>query len=329
MARLQFFAFYPDAFMGSESVKLMTMAERGAYITLLCHAWENDGLPTSLALLARVCGVSKDEMTELWEGPLGECWEERDGRFVNPRQEEERDRASEKSGAAKKAAETRWAKKRAAAEKAAADANAMRTHSERNADAYADAMHPQCERSTTLALPPDQTRPEHSLTSFVSENARAREVGPQLRKVLAKELEPLSDEAMALVVRLDAQTREARKADKRAGPEMGSAAWRKHLALARRDLEAFRVRVELTEERSAKNLQEPDPPRGGGAKPHEKLTARGAQKRRNDAVLEEMIRRDRQGPPGARVVNAEQVPRPFGLAGGSGSQKAAQAEVGP
>src|SRR5690348_14855054 len=55
------FQFYPDAWLSSTSVSLMTPAEEGAYIRLLCHAWQSEdcGLPDddeALAELSRLRG---------------------------------------------------------------------------------------------------------------------------------------------------------------------------------------------------------------------------------------------------------------------------------
>jgi uncharacterized phage protein (TIGR02220 family) len=39
------FQFYPQDFISDINVQAMTLEERGAYITLLCHCWIEDGIP--------------------------------------------------------------------------------------------------------------------------------------------------------------------------------------------------------------------------------------------------------------------------------------------
>lgn len=53
------FQFYPDAWLSSTSIALMSLAETGAFLNLLCHAWmaEDCGLPDDdeqLAILSRL-----------------------------------------------------------------------------------------------------------------------------------------------------------------------------------------------------------------------------------------------------------------------------------
>jgi len=88
------FQFYPQDFLASDSVAQMTPEEVGLYILLLCRAWVGPGLPTDIARVARLVGVPEERFRALWCGPLGTCFEERDGRLVNPRMERERDIAA-------------------------------------------------------------------------------------------------------------------------------------------------------------------------------------------------------------------------------------------
>lgn len=85
------FQFYAQDFLASDSVGQMTPEEVGHYILLLCRAWVGPGLPADPERLARLMGVSPEHQRELWAGPLGDCWEERDGRLVSPRMERERE----------------------------------------------------------------------------------------------------------------------------------------------------------------------------------------------------------------------------------------------
>lgn len=84
-----YFPFYPTDFIGSSRVQRQTMAERGVYVTLLCYAWNDVGLPTDLATVARMVQMKPAAFVRLWnESPLHECFEQRGERLVNPRQED-------------------------------------------------------------------------------------------------------------------------------------------------------------------------------------------------------------------------------------------------
>lgn len=84
------FQFYPGDFLCSEKVALMDLAERGAYITLLCHAWREGSIPSDIRGLARILHIAECEMATLWASH-NQCWQDRgDGRLVNPRLERER-----------------------------------------------------------------------------------------------------------------------------------------------------------------------------------------------------------------------------------------------
>jgi len=85
------FQFYPKDFLTSTKVGLMSMTERGIYITLLSHCWLEGGVPTDMGQLARLVGMKPAQFTRLWEhGPLHGCFENRDGLYVNPRMEDDR-----------------------------------------------------------------------------------------------------------------------------------------------------------------------------------------------------------------------------------------------
>lgn len=81
------FQFYPGDFLSSDKVSRMSLAEMGAYITLLCHAWLAHGLPNDHAQIARYVRLSTSRLKRLWAGPLGECFVLKGGRLVNPKQE--------------------------------------------------------------------------------------------------------------------------------------------------------------------------------------------------------------------------------------------------
>lgn len=88
--------FWGHRFYADEAVRLMTLEQQGAYLALLWHAWQNDGLPNDLRDLARILGVSPRRLkSRIWPR-LADCWPAaEDGRLRNPRQEQERARRAQ------------------------------------------------------------------------------------------------------------------------------------------------------------------------------------------------------------------------------------------
>lgn len=90
------FQFYPMEFLGSSKVDVMSMTERGIYITLLSRCWDENGLPTDLHRLARYVRMKHEQFDRLWRGsPLHECFYERGGKLHNPRLDKERQKQAE------------------------------------------------------------------------------------------------------------------------------------------------------------------------------------------------------------------------------------------
>lgn len=115
------FQFYPSDFLGSSNVEMMSMAERGIYITLLSRCWLDNGLPTSLIELAKFAHMKRAQFERLWrEGTISRCFIERSGRLHNKRLDIERRKQAEHKQRNSDAAHARWNKGR---------------QSERNADA--------------------------------------------------------------------------------------------------------------------------------------------------------------------------------------------------
>ncbi len=78
--------FYAADWITSHSVRAMSLAERGLYITLISEAWLAGGsLPADLERLARIVGMTEKELRQALEGPLGEVWSTIEGRLVNDR----------------------------------------------------------------------------------------------------------------------------------------------------------------------------------------------------------------------------------------------------
>lgn len=90
------FQFYPKDFLSSTKVDEMTMTERGVYITLMSRCWMDDGLPSDLPALARMARMKVSQFERLWNnGPLHECFYQRDEKLHHRRLDEERKKQHE------------------------------------------------------------------------------------------------------------------------------------------------------------------------------------------------------------------------------------------
>ena len=59
------FQFYPESWLGDPDVQMMSLAEKGAYITLICSIWVRDGFPNEEDKVRRLLGSPKNFKT-LW-----------------------------------------------------------------------------------------------------------------------------------------------------------------------------------------------------------------------------------------------------------------------
>lgn len=102
------FQFYPDDFLGSSKVAVMTPTEIGVYVLLLCMDWNGHGITYNPKLLARFCRVSESEFLSAWE-VVGPCFEAReDGKLYNPRLVREREKQAAYRAKQKAASDARW-----------------------------------------------------------------------------------------------------------------------------------------------------------------------------------------------------------------------------
>jgi uncharacterized protein YdaU (DUF1376 family) len=105
------FQFYPADFLADENVVVMSLAGRGAYITLLCYCWREGSIPVDFTRMGRMCGVDSSAMAQLWEELHG-CFEKAGDRYINPRLERERikqaEHRNERRESGRKGAESRW-----------------------------------------------------------------------------------------------------------------------------------------------------------------------------------------------------------------------------
>lgn len=105
------FQIYPNDFLGSAKVGMMSTEEIGAYWLLLLLDWQEGGFVFEERSLSRWCKLTLARFRKAWEA-IRPCFVERDGRLFNPRLEKEREKQAEwrrkSSEGGKKSAETRW-----------------------------------------------------------------------------------------------------------------------------------------------------------------------------------------------------------------------------
>lgn len=86
------FQFYPKDFLSDEHVRLMSLQERGAYITLICLCWAEGTIPADVALMSRVLGSPEHALRKMWPA-LAPCFRPAGtdaSRLIHPRLERER-----------------------------------------------------------------------------------------------------------------------------------------------------------------------------------------------------------------------------------------------
>jgi len=101
--RLFSFPLYASDFLVSTG--LMSAAEVGAYMRLLCHSWLDDGLPNDPKLLSKMSGISAKKLSKVLEK-----FYEENGKLRQHRQEEVRTQVVKLSATRRNAANSRWAK---------------------------------------------------------------------------------------------------------------------------------------------------------------------------------------------------------------------------
>jgi len=115
MNRPPAFQFYPSDFLSDENVMLMSNQAVGCYIKLLCINWKQGSVPSDIETLALLCGEDGSTMARLWLS-LKPCFKANEnGRLINPRLEQERQKQinfrKERSKSGKKGAVKLWKQK--------------------------------------------------------------------------------------------------------------------------------------------------------------------------------------------------------------------------
>jgi uncharacterized protein YdaU (DUF1376 family) len=136
------FQWYPKDCDSDENVRLMDDTEFGFYVRCLNHAWLNEGLPGDVAMIARLFHKSAEDIDRIW-GIVGKCFALRSGRYVNPRQEQQREESRRYQEAQKAKADAMWKLKR----------------SQSNAAAYAPAQPQLCSASASASASPRKEKP--------------------------------------------------------------------------------------------------------------------------------------------------------------------------
>jgi len=108
--RASWYAFSPDNFL--VQTRVMSLAEAGAYIQLLCQAFLDShcSLPSDDEILARILHVRPREWSKV-KGAVLEKFELRDGRLYDDELREEKKLSEEKIATARAKAEARWSKR--------------------------------------------------------------------------------------------------------------------------------------------------------------------------------------------------------------------------
>ena len=108
--KLPYFKWYPKDFDHNEKVRLMNLEEIGLYALCLNHSWVNGSLPADLDEIGRAMKVPAKQLRRAWPR-VAPCFVEIEGRLINPRQEDERAKAIEKSGKCTDAVQIRYGRK--------------------------------------------------------------------------------------------------------------------------------------------------------------------------------------------------------------------------
>jgi uncharacterized protein YdaU (DUF1376 family) len=110
--KLPYYSMYPSDFDTDEKVRGMTDEEVGFFVRCLNHSWINGSIPADLDELARILQRDSKYVHRVWRR-VGRCFVspiDQQDRLVNPRQEEERALAEQKSEKAREKVNKRWAK---------------------------------------------------------------------------------------------------------------------------------------------------------------------------------------------------------------------------
>jgi uncharacterized protein YdaU (DUF1376 family) len=87
------FQFYPKDFLSDEDQAVMSCEQAGAYIRLICHAWNEGSIPDDAMKCARLAGSEpKRFQAHVWPSVRVCFMATEDGRLVHGRLEKEREK---------------------------------------------------------------------------------------------------------------------------------------------------------------------------------------------------------------------------------------------
>lgn len=154
-----YFPFYPADWLSDGNVRIMTLEESGAYITLLAFMWQEGKdctLPDDDRYLSKLLNLSSRKWSSirktLIDGP-GAVFSSSDGKLTNNRLTKEWQKALGKIKQNADAANARWGKNKSKGKVGIADA--MHTHSERITKDDASDMHMRNDANRDTESDPD------------------------------------------------------------------------------------------------------------------------------------------------------------------------------
>ena len=104
------FQFYPKDFLSDPNVMMMTNAQVGAYIKLLCVCWQQDTLPNDDETLAILVGESRTWWKK-FGGLIKACFRVRSRKLIHPRLHNEKQKQKKRREQAQRGAKTTNAKR--------------------------------------------------------------------------------------------------------------------------------------------------------------------------------------------------------------------------
>lgn len=136
-----YFPFYPKDFAADNKVEAMALEEVGAFVLLLCKAWEEDvpgTLPDDDTTLARWARMSPDAWKRSREKVLSPFTKEPDGRLHQKKMKQVFEELKKRYRAASSASKRRWSKR-----------NEMQNSCANDAETHAEGMREGCYQNQT------------------------------------------------------------------------------------------------------------------------------------------------------------------------------------
>lgn len=105
------YQWYPKDFKSDEKCQLMNFEQQGVYRALLDHQWLHGSIPNDVEDIAELLKIPLKDFQKVWRR-VSPCFQEVDGRLVNPRMEKDRAQLTafkaERKEAGAKGAAKRW-----------------------------------------------------------------------------------------------------------------------------------------------------------------------------------------------------------------------------